>query len=356
MSREKDGFSEFDKIYAAPNAEASAKKDIYLSEFEPKSKLVVPEHHVHKPRFPVVDFHTHFGFWSDFDLDLEVEKFTGRGVKAVVNLNGFWGERLDTILRITEKYTDKFITFCSVDVSGIAEPGFASFVRRELREAFKKGAKGVKFLKDLSLYQKIPADDARLKPVWETCAELNITCLIHIGDPVAFFDPIDGNNERFEELNAHPQWSFCGDEFFEFEELMEMQENLLTNNPDTTFIIAHVGSYPENLRHVSQQMDRHPNMYIDIAARIAELGRQPYTAREFFLKHQDRILFGTDNSTNSDLYPYYYRFLETRDEYFDYFETMTQGRWKIYGIYLPDDVLEKVYYKNAQKLIPGLSL
>jgi predicted TIM-barrel fold metal-dependent hydrolase len=332
--------------------------DIMLSQFHPKSELVVKQHCAPKPKFPVIDFHTHYGNSrkkGDFDIESDVKIFDNCGIASIINLNGFWGERLDCILGFTKKYADRFITFGGVDVAKISEPDFASYASNSIREGYKKGIRGLKFFKSLSLTDKIPADDKRLKPVWDTCAELNIPVLIHIADPAAFFRPNNGSNERFEELNNHPDWSFCSDEFFKFDELMQMQENLLGNNPNTTFVVAHVGSYSENLDFVSGQLDRHPNMNIDISARIAELGRQPYTSREFFMKYQDRILFGTDASSDYDSFPYYYRFLETWDEYFPYDNDLGQGRWHIYGIGLPDEVLKKVYYTNAVKLVPDFA-
>ena len=180
--------------------------------------------------------------------------------------------------------------------------------------------------------------------------------LFHIADPVAFFRPIDRFNERYEELGAHPDWSFCSPELYSFEQLMDMQENLISSYPDTTFVIAHGGSYSENLGYVGGQLDKYPNMYIDIAARIAEFGRQPYASRKFFSKYADRILFGTDSTPLGMDYPTYYRFLETWDEYFDYShsEIPNQGRWKIYGVGLEDQVLEKIYQLNAGKLLNGL--
>lgn len=201
----------------------------------------------------------------------------------------------------------------------------------------------------------IRTDDPRLDVVYETAAELHMPILIHIADPAAFFKPADRYNERFEELNCHPDWQFGKPGQLSFEELMEMQDHMVERHPKTTFVIAHFGSYAENLGHVAQRMDRYDNMYVDMAARVAELGRVPYSSKAFFEKYQDRIVFGTD-CCPLDLgqHAIYYRFLETMDEYFPYQpegELPGQGRWRIYGIGLSDEILRKVYYQNACRIM-----
>lgn len=341
---------------------------MYLSEYLPKSELVTEEHIVNTPRFPVIDIHCHYrtmfekdgSFKDGMDPASCVEHLKKYGVERVVNLDGTWGVELDALFSKIHPYEDRIIIFGSVDTARIDEENFGSYVRTTIRESYRKGIKGLKFFKKVSLSQKdasgkyIAIDDERLKPIWETAAELDIPVLIHIADPVAFFKPIDRYNERYEELLAHPNWSYYNKPgMYTFEELMRMQENLLANNPDTTFIIAHVGSYSENLGQVAEWLDRFPNMNIDIAARLAELGRQPYAARKFFTRYQDRILFGVDGRPLEDIYPYYYRFLETWDEYFDYtYDPIpNNGRWKIHGIGLEDEILEKVYKKNAERIL-----
>jgi predicted TIM-barrel fold metal-dependent hydrolase len=196
-------------------------------------------------------------------------------------------------------------------------------------------------------------DDARLEPLWATAGELNLPVMIHVADPAAFFDPLDQTNERWEELHAHPDWQFPSPPFPAFMTIMEQLANLVARHPQTIFIGAHVGCYAENLGWVSQLLNRCPNFYVDIGARIGELGRQPYTSRRFFLEHADRILYGTDLGPNLDGYRLYYRFLETDDEYFNYSlnEIPDQGRWRIYGLFLPEEVLAKVYYQNAERVL-----
>ena len=174
-----------------------------------------------------------------------------------------------------------------------------------------------------------------------------------IADPVAFFEPLDETNERWEELQAHPDWQFPSPPFPPFQALVDGLANIVARHPGTDFIGAHVGCYSENLQWVGALMQRCPNFYVDISARISELGRQPYSSRRFFIDHADQIMFGTDSGPRLDTYQTYYRFLETDDEYFNYAGERQpgQGRWAIYGVYLPDDVLHKVYFGNAERVI-----
>ncbi len=341
-------------------------KDLMLSQFKPYSELRVDEHVIVQPKFDVFDIHTHMGslvlgenYESLYDTAEYVKSLDGNGVKMVVNLDGEQGTRLDRMLNKTQGYENRIITFGWVNTGNIDNADFGKNVVRSLREGYKKGIRGIKLWKMISLGQKdrngqyIRMDDSRLKPIWDTAAELDIPVLIHIADPIAFFKKVDQHNERFEELNQHPEWSFYAPEFYQYAELMDMQERLLADNPDTTFIIAHMGSAAENLKFVARCLDAYPNMFVDTAARIAELGRQPYTARDFLMKYQDRVLFGTDFTPGNNPYPIYYRFFETRDEYFDYGtgEIPGQGRWKIYGVYLPVQVLKKLYHENAERII-----
>jgi predicted TIM-barrel fold metal-dependent hydrolase len=341
-------------------------KSICLTDYVPKSELVTEEHYIHKAKFPVLDIHSHFGtlllgddYADKYDTAEVVELLKQHGIKGIVNLDGFWGTELDNMLKKIHPYEDFIMTFGAVDVSRLEDKDFETYVYRTLLESKQKGIRGLKFWKIISLVMKdsknkyIGIDDKRLKVIWETAAELKLPVLLHIADPIAFFKPIDRFNERYEELLEHPDWSFCAPELYSFEQLMDMQENLIASNPETTFIIAHGGSFSENLGYVGKCLDKYPNMYVDIAARIAEFGRQPYTSRKFFNKYADRILFGTDMTPLGTEYPISYRFLETWDEYFDYSssEIPPQGRWKIYGIGLEDKVLEKIYHLNAEKLL-----
>ena len=358
---------------------SSSNGELTLSEFAPRPMIRVPVNKPERPRYAVVDAHNHlgggvFGDSSSFPrkpvaemLDLMDEV----GVKMIVDLDGGWGDRLKReIEHYQEPEPDRFSVFSGVDYDNFAtDPDFGETEARRLREAVAAGARGLKVWKVLGLRLRdtqgklIPINDARLDPLWATASELDVPVLIHIADPVAFFQPLDRFNERWEELNRHPDWHFYptrprGDvnhpDFPEFDELMEQFEDLLTRNSGTRFIGAHVGCYAENLGWVGRVMDKCPNFYADISARIQELGRQPFTARDFFIQHQDRILFGTDASPNVDVYRTYYRFLETRDEYFSSNprgEVPGNGRWMIYGLDLPDDVLKKIYHDNAMQVI-----
>lgn len=314
-----------------------------LNEYFPKSRLSVPVTEVNTPAFPVFDTHMHFGklfmgadYAERYDTGAVVEKLKSRGVTGAVNLDGGSGDDLLEMLEKIGPYRDFIHTFGNVDLSRFEEPGFETYVYNTLRESKACGIKGLKFWKILGLSIKdrqgrfLRPDDARLKPVWQTAAELELPILIHLADPVAFFDPLDATNERFEELCENPDWHFYGEGRYTFEQLMEYQERMIAENPETTFIVAHFGSYSENLAQVGRWLDAYPNMNVDIAMRISELGRQPYTSRKFFEAYADRILFGSDfTPVDMDAYNIYYRFLETMDEYFPYGATDVpgQGRW-----------------------------
>ena len=341
-----------------------------LKDYMPRSFLEVKKTEVNVAKFPVFDVHTHWGklllgenFEDRYDTAAVVNKLKSHGIYKAVNLDlGFAPEERARILRKQEGFEDFFVNFGTVDVSRFEEPDFEAQTVRSLEDGVKNyGMRGIKLWKPIGLgYQDkagnyLRPDDARLGCIFETAARLRIPVLFHIADPVAFFYPADEKNERYEELGNHPDWSFADPRFYRFHELMQMQENMIAAHPDTTFIIAHFGSYSENLKQVGIWLDKYPNMYVDIAARIAELGRQPYSAKRFLEKYYDRILFGTDFAPVDHVFhPNYYRFLETDDEYFNpegEDAPYGQGRWNIYGIDLSDNALEHIYYKNAEKLL-----
>ena len=292
------------------------------------------------------------------------------GVEVLVDLDGGSGEGLGReIDRWQAKAPERFLVFAGLDYDGwSADPAFGETEARRLRDGARRGARGLKVWKLLGLRARDPAgrlvavDDRRLDPLWATAAELDLPIVIHIADPVAFFQPLDAGNERFEELTEHPDWHFWPtrpagrpDEpgYPPFDELLAGFDRLLGRHPGTTFVGAHVGCAAEDLGLVSRMLDAHPNLSVDIAARLGELGRQPYTARAFFVRYADRILFGTDQPADPAVYRLHYRFLETWDESFDYGtdEVPAQGRWQIHGLGLPDDVLQAVYRDNARRVL-----
>jgi predicted TIM-barrel fold metal-dependent hydrolase len=227
---------------------------------------------------------------------------------------------------------------------------------KQLDDAVGRGARGLKILKELGLSVKdqsgklVSVDDPRLDPVWEECGRLGVPVAIHVSDPEAFFHPLDATNERYEELIDNPDWLFYGPQFPTKQAILEARDRVFARHPNTTFIALHVANWPENLDNVEEVLNKHPNVVVEFGAREAELGRQPRRARRFFLKFQDRILFGTDMTPSEDLYRNYFRWLETADEYFDYYGYPEQGRWKIYGLNLPEGILEKVYHLNAERI------
>ncbi|MGE5612877.1 MAG: amidohydrolase family protein [Bacillota bacterium] len=345
----------------------SENKRLYLDEFCPRSELVVEEHIVEKPAFPVIDMHCHLGlallgeeFLATYDMGEVVEKLQQMSIIKIVVLE--WAGDWDKIMAKIRPYEDFIIPYGYVDFSLFEDKGFEKYVVKAMTRMKENGVRGIKVWKNLGLGLKdsngkyVRLDDPRLDVVWKSAGEFGLPIVIHIADLRAFFKTADRFNEQYEVLKQVPGWSFCKPEFYTYEQLMEMQENIIGGNPDTTFVVAHVGSSSEDLSYVCRSLDRFPNMHVDIAARISELGRQPYTARKFFNCYQDRILFGSDLFPDSDIrkfYSVYFRFLETWDEYFDYDygSLPSLGRWKIYGLGLEPDVLEKVYRKNAERIL-----
>ena len=358
-----------------PGASPGADDTLLLKDFQPRSMLVVPETPVPRARFPVVDVHTHPTFRTrsvagvphgqeirasatPADLLAIMER---RNVRTIVNLTAGVGTGLaESVRTLQVPHPDRFVMFTEPSYDRITEPGYARWQADELARAKAAGARGVKVLKALGLYLRervttgplVKIDDPRFDPMWEACGGLGLPVAIHISDPTAFFLPVDRFNERYEELQRHPDWSFAGKDYPSNAELLAARDRVLARHPKTTFIGLHVGHSSEDLGGASQALDRFPNLHVEIAARVAELGRQPRASRRFFDTYQDRILFGTDG-VRDELYPFYFRFLETEDEYFEYGPgpVPAQGRWRIYGVGLPDPVLKKVYSENAVRLL-----
>ncbi len=348
--------------------------------------LRVHESRVARSKFSSIDFHTHISVSTKSENGVELSpdrEYLGtpqellavmdrKNIRAMVNLTGgYEGGLAEAVAKYDRAYPGRFYTFTEPFYSRFKEPNYPTLQARAIERAYRDGARGLKILKTLGLYLRenitsgalIKIDDARFDPMWDACGQLNIPVAIHISDPIAFFTPTDRFNERYEELNNHPDWSFYGGDFPSNAELIAARNRVIARHLNTQFVTLHVGNFSEDLQNVSENLDRFPNMSVDIAARVGELGRQPVSARKLFDKYQDRILFATDATPHGDEYPQqvfndrlyeiYYRFLETNDEYFDYAPAKIppQGRWRIYGIDLPDSILRKVYFDNAARLL-----
>ena len=371
----------------ARGAQASAPGGaLALDAYQPASMLRVAETKVERPRFPVIDIHSHLSWSGRAGAGAEdaqavtvlapasevLSVMDRKGVRLMVNLTGGRGTGLDQTLReFQQAHPGRFLMFTEPWWSRAHEATYPQFQASEIERAARAGARGLKVLKTLGLYLRdggptgrlVKIDDPRFDPMWEACAALNLPVAIHIADPVAFFRPTDRFNERYEELHHHPDWSFHGRDFPAFGELLEARNRLFARHPKTTWIALHVGHHAEDLAEVAASLDRFPNMHVELGARIGELGRQPKASRRFFDRYQDRIMFGTDAVPHGketpqqlfgdELYEIYYRFLETEDEYFDYAPAPVppQGRWRIYGVGLPEAVLKKVYHDNAARLL-----
>ncbi|NNF42766.1 MAG: amidohydrolase family protein [Phycisphaerales bacterium] len=333
-----------------------------ITNYHPTPALRTRRTLVDRAKYPAVDVHCHWEVEADPVAMLAA--MDERNVRAAVNLSGGFGDDLDAMLeRFHAVDSDRFIIFCNIDFSRIDEPDFGPAAAAAVRAAHAKGVRGLKIFKSLGLRIRdgsgrlVPVDDPRLDPLWAVCGELGMPVLIHTADPVAFFAPIDERNERWMQLKRHPDWSFHGEAFPTRDEVLAQRDRVFARHPGTIFIGAHVGNNAEDLTAAAAALDRHPNLYVDISGRVAELGRQPYTARRFFLDYQDRILFGTDRypgRADQPRYRIYYRFLETADEHFDYHahHFPPAGDWKINGLHLPDAVLKKIYHENFDRILP----
>ena len=363
---------------AAPLA---AQQVLRLEDYQPKSMLHAKETKVPRSKYPVIDFHTHLTFSGGLQgpgklrfaapVNEVLPVMDRKNIRTMVNLTGGYGANLrEAIATLQTAHPGRFVVFTEPAWTRITEPGYPKTQADLIADAHKAGAKGLKCLKTLGLYLRenvttgnlVKIDDRRFDPMWEAVGALKMPVAIHTSDPEAFFLPIDRYNERWEELHAHPDWSFHGKDFPSNRELQEARRNVMRRHPKTQFVCLHVAD-AEDLPYVSECMDAHPNMHVEIGARIGELGRQPKASKRFIDKYQDRVLFGTDavprgvqtpqQIFGDQLYEIYYRFLETEDEYFDYAPAPVppQGRWRIYGVGLADAVLRKVYSGNASRLL-----
>jgi uncharacterized protein len=340
--------------------DAEQKKTLLLRDFHPQSMLHASVHEVKSARFPVIDMHQHVNDAMRIEDRVPPAELLKRmddlNVRTIVILTGKWGNKLQGVIdEMVKPYPGRFIVFTQIDWSRIDDPNFAQEMVHQIDDGVRRGARGLKILKDFGLGVReksgnlLAIDDPRLDPIWNECGRLGIPISIHSGDPEAFFHAIDGKNERYEELIEHPDWSFYGSGYPSLESLLEARNRVFARHPKTTFISLHMG-WPENLDWVQQMLQQYSNVYAEFGAREAELGRQPRRTRKLFMDFQDRIMFGTDNGPEEEMYRNNFRWLETADESFDYWDAPGQGRWTISGLDLPDAVLEKIYHLNAEKI------
>lgn len=347
----------------APATGPPAQPEPVLSfeEYEPRSTLVVPQHPVTRARFPFVDVHNHQDEAPEMtpeQVDQLVKEMDALNMAVMVNLSGGSGEEFQKGLANLRRHPKRFLQFANVDFGKISEPGFGENAARQLEADVKNGASGLKVFKNLGMFVKdadgkrVPTDDPRLDPIWAKAGELGIPVLIHVGEPVAFWQPWDRFNERWLELKQFPNRRRDSPEFASFEQTIGELHNVIRRHPKTIFINAHLGWLGHDLGRLGKLMDEMPNMYTEIGAVLHELGRQPRFARDFLTRHQDRVLFGKDIWEPSE-YHTYFRTLETADEYFPYYRKR-HAFWSLYGLDLPDEVLKKLYYKNALRILPGI--
>lgn len=333
-----------------------------FEDYDPPSSLKVEEHRLTRAKFPFIDIHNHQGNWNTADLSGLIKEMDKLNMGMMINLSGRGfrssGDHLEkSVDNIQKQFPNRFVVFTNVDFGAIDDPDWTARTVKQLEADVKRGAKGLKIYKSLGMSSRdskgnrIHIDDPRIDPVWAKCGELGIPILIHAADPKQFWQPIDKNNERWLELKLHPGRRHDTDTV-KWERIIAEQHNIFKKHPKTIFINAHLGWFGSDLKKLSQLMDQYPNMVTEVGAVIAELGRQPRAAKAFLTKYQDRVLFGKD-SWVPDEYETYFRVLETEDEYFPYHKRY-HAFWRMYGIGLPDDILKKIYYKNALRILPNM--
>jgi len=341
------------------SAQSESRMD--FESYDPPSSLVVPEHYYTHSKFPFIDNHSHHWRMESQDLSKLISEMDSLNMRIIVNLSGRGGEALKAMAENIKKqgYANRIVLFTNISFNGIDEPDWLSNTLKQLDYDYQNGAKGLKIFKNLGMdvkdskEKRVPIDDPRLDKVWEKCGELGIPVFIHSADPKQFWEPFDSTNERWLELKTHPRRSRNDDaDVPSWEQIIKEQHNMFKKHPKTKFIAAHMSWHANDLGKLGQLLDAMPNMYVEIGAVIAELGRQPRQALKFFTKYQDRVVFGKDSYVPNE-YHTYFRVLESNDEYFPYYKRY-HAFWRMYGLDLPDDVLKKLYYKNALKIIPGL--
>ncbi len=347
-------------IYGSAFSQAQpATQKMDFEKYDPVSTLVVPEHLISHSKFPFIDVHNHQWGMPTQDLSLLIRDMDTLNMKVMVNLSGGSGDNLKRgTEHVKATYPNRFIIFANLEFKGIGENGWTEKTVKQLEADVKNGANGLKIFKTLGFSvtdnegRRVAVDDKRLDAIWQKCGELKIPVLIHTADPKPFWDETDEHNERWLEIVTHPRRKRGADNPVPWEKLIEEQHAMFSKHPNTTFIAAHFGWYPNDLAKLGNLLDQLPNVVVEFGAVIAELGRQPIMAKQFFTKYQDRILFGKD-SWVPDEYKTYFRVLETPDEYFPYHKKY-HAFWRMYGLGLSDDILKKVYYKNALRIIPNI--
>ena len=330
-----------------------------IEEYEPISTLKVQEHLLTRAKFPFIDVHNHQFTMPVQNLDKLVEDMDDLNMAVMVNLSGFRGKYLEWSLdNVNEKYSNRFTLFMNIDFEQLDDEGWPNETLSMMEESVEMGVKGLKVYKNLGLTEtdnegnRIKVDDPRLDPIWTKCGALGIPVLIHTGEPAAFWLPKDKHNERWLELKQYPSRYKDPEKNPSFEEVMGEQHNVFRKHPKTKFIAAHLGWFGNDLARLGKLLDEMPNVYTELGAVLAELGRQPITARAWLINYQDRVLMGKDIYNKEEYYTYF-RVLETSDEYFDYYRKR-HAHWKMYGLALPDSVLQNIYYKNAMHVVPGI--
>ena len=334
-------------------------QEMSFEEYNPTSTLVVPGEVIKKAKYPFIDVHGHQYRMPTQDLAPVIAAMDTLNLQIMVNLSGRSGDELQqSVKNIADHYPNRFVVFANINFDGVGSEGWTEQAVNQFEQDVKNGARGLKIYKSLGMYNKdsngnrIAIDDPRLDPIWDKCAELGVPVLIHSADPKSFWDELDANNERWLELKTHPRRKRSDTDPAPWEHIIEEQHRMFKKHPNTTFINAHMGWYANDLGILGQLLDELPNMNVGIGAIIAELGRQPRFTKAFFIKYQDRILFGKDSWVPEE-FPTYFRVLESADEYFPYHKKY-HAFWPMYGLDLPDEVLKKVYYKNALRIVPGL--
>ena len=329
-------------------------------DYAPVSTLVVEENPITKAKYRFVDAHGHqwrIGEASEVEIQEMVQAMDDLNLVTMVNLSGGSADELAQKVRNTNLHAPgRFVHFANIDFTGVDTPGFGESAVAQLEKDVQNGAAGLKIFKNLGMTVvdsngvRIPTDDPRLDPIWAKCGELGIPVLIHTADPAPFWFPHDKFNERWFELKERPRRKQDGDPTWEV--MIEEQWNVFRKHPGTIFLNAHLGWMGNNLELLGERMEEFPNVYTELGAVIAEVGRQPHTARQWLIDHQDRVLMGKD-SWNPSEYHTYFRIFETADEFFPYYRKR-HAWWMMYGLDLPDEVLRKIYYKNALRIIPAI--